>query len=86
MTLDELERNWRDYAIIMKDSGHRLVMRDVFFLCWRQGDGLCCDAGGPQGSPVIVLYPDENGRCLVRKFDQPPDGNLWVDVGRFEKI
>ncbi len=86
VTLDELAQNWRDYVIVLKLTGHRLVMRDAFFLCWRQGDGLWCDAGGPQGSPVIILRPDENGRCLIHKFDQPPGGDLWVDVGHFEKL
>ena len=81
MTLEELQRDWKNYKIIISD-GTEVKMADILMVCRGSvKDGLLFDSGGEQGSPALVLKPDEEDNCYMLNTD-----GGWDKMGKFVKI
>ncbi|MEK7636182.1 MAG: hypothetical protein AAB362_00635 [Patescibacteria group bacterium] len=99
MTLDELQRDWRKYAIDFVENDSQILLSDLYMLCIEYEDGLLFDPGGEQGvTPAIILKSDDEGFCYCkmssndrdghsqRNLFYSPDENGWVLIGKFIRI
>ncbi|MEK7067190.1 MAG: hypothetical protein AAB950_00090 [Patescibacteria group bacterium] len=96
MTLDELYRDWRKYAIDLLECSDQVLLSDAYMLCIKYEDGLLFDSGGERGSPAIILKCDDEGLCYCKTFDgdghsqrnlfYSPDENGWALIGKFARM
>ena len=86
MTLDELQKHWKDYTLVALDGAKKYPMRDAFMLCLGPcRGGLLFDTGGPQGAPAYILKCDEHDNCFVKTDWNAPDAEAWEKCGVFQK-
>ena len=84
MTLEELQKNWKDYALVQTGGNPTVLLRDAFMLCLGPFEGgLLFDTGGAQGAPAYVLRPDENDACWVRTG---PGDQDWQLMGKLVRL
>ena len=89
MTLEELQKNWRDYAIVFDDdddcvdeSETRIrSMQNLFKFCFGiWNEALIFDGGKDEDSCSAILKPDTEGNCYVLENEG------WKKIGRFLKM
>ncbi len=98
MTLDELRRDWRKYAVDLLEDDSQVLLSDAYMLCVKYKDGLLFDPGGEQGAPAIILKCDDDGFCYCKTLNEngdghsqrnlfySPDENGWVLIGKFVRM
>lgn len=96
MTLDELQENWKEYAIAFEGDGTSEFegnirrMNELFMVCWGKCEGgLLFDQGGEQGAQGAILKADDEGNCYRKVFNSSEscqEDEKWEKVGRFLKL
>lgn len=87
MTLEELQKSWKDYALVQMKNSTTVPLNDVFMLCaGPMRGGLLFDTGGAQGAPAYVLKVDKNDDCWAKTDWQAPDDSGWELIGKLVKL
>ena len=85
MTQDEFLAHWQEYKLILP-NGKEIILKEMFFVCFKMNGGLLCDTGGPQGAPAYLLKTDEHNNCFIKTDWSASDGEAWELCGKLEKL
>lgn len=82
MTLDDLARDWRLYALLAVGRARAVLLADVFRECLGLRDGgLCFEAVADDGTAPLGLRVGILNHVLVKTDFSRPAGEGWEFVG-----
>lgn len=82
MTLDDLARDWRDYALLAVGRARAVLLTDVFRECLGPQDGgLRFEAVADDGTAPLGLRVGTLNHVLAKTDFSRPPGEGWVFIG-----
>lgn len=87
MTLEELKKNWQEYALKLTD-GQTVAMREAYTLVTVGGEykgGLLFEIKDLE-STCDLFGVDENDICYTKVTVNTEFVDLWVPIGKFVKL
>ena len=87
MTLEELEKNWKEYALRFDESGEVIPLERMFKICMGKFEGgLLFDQGGKRGDIAAIFKTDASDNCFQKINAKDKSGDKWELVGKFLKL